>query len=60
VDSHDLERIRRSLAMSPSLTPDVASDLIAAIAAVIVERRRLQELVGRLQKLVDELRTLTP
>lgn len=58
MESHELERIRRSLAMSPSLPADVASDLVRDLAAIIEERRTLVEIADGLAAMAERVRAL--
>lgn len=53
---HELERIRRSLAMSPSLTPEIAAELIRHLDETADDRRTIRALVDELDALATELR----
>lgn len=56
--SEDVERIRRSLAMSPSLTPESAAELIRHLDETAADRRAIRELVDELEALAEELRRI--
>lgn len=55
---HDLVSLRRSLAMSPSLTADHARALIDELERLLDERTRLRALVERIEAPYREARTL--
>ena len=52
---HDLERIRRSLAMSPSLPATVAHELLADIERQQGERAALGALAADLRRIADAI-----
>lgn len=56
--SHELEQARRSLAMSPSLTPAVARQVVDAIGKVIEDKRSLSAAAEELERLAQALRDL--
>lgn len=56
--AHDVERIRRSLAMSPSLTPEIGAELIRHLEETADDRVAIRTLVDELDALAVELRRL--
>lgn len=60
MQSHDLERVRRSLAMSPSLPSDVALELVESLRRILADGREIVQLAAELERIAAELRRLAP
>ena len=49
VKLHELEAMRRSLAMSPNLSPDETMRLINTLSAVLIERTQMEHKLAELR-----------
>jgi hypothetical protein len=58
MERHEFERIRRSLAMSPSLPTDIAQELVAALGRILHDRAALAVLAEDLERVAADLRRL--
>jgi hypothetical protein len=48
VHLHEVESVRRSLAMSPTLPADVLDDLVATCARLLAERAQIERILAEL------------
>lgn len=58
MERHDLERIRRSLAMSPSVPTSMAQELVCGLEEILKDRQAIERLADELERVAAEIRRL--